>query len=148
MVKYRPYWWRRIWSQKLSWRLGEWPMFKVTVSIFVEIYAMHDFRFVISERNICITINIPITLQESLFDVYQVLTMPIATNSNSSVGLSMTSNAAKYLAINTDESHFLELSQNELLHCTNTELKRCSKSFVFSHAETVTTCTFGAIQRS
>ena len=50
----------------------KWPMFKVAVSSFVEVYATPDFGFTISDRNIFVAVNIPITLQESLFDVYQV----------------------------------------------------------------------------
>ena len=106
-------------------------MFKVAVSSFVEVYATPDFRFTISDRNIFDTINIPITLQESLFDVNQVITMPIATSSDTSVGLSKISNTADYLAKNSDDSYFLELSQSDLLHCNGTVVKTLSKIFYF-----------------
>ena len=72
--------------------------------------------------------SIPMTLLESLFDVYQVITMPIATSNVTSVGLSKISNVAEYLAINSDESYFLELLQSDLLHCSGSHLKRCSNS--------------------
>ena len=70
----------------------KWPKCKVAVSRFVEIYATPAFRFTISDRNIFATINISITLHESLFDAYPVITMPIATSSDTSVGLSKIAN--------------------------------------------------------
>ena len=66
--------------------------------------------------------------------------MPIATSSDTSFGLSKISNTADYLAINSDDSYFLELSQSDLLHCSITELKHCPKPFTFNHADSLT-CT-------
>ena len=88
----------------------KWPMFKVAVSRVDETCATNDLCFVISDKNIYVTVSIPMTLQELLFDVYQVITMPIGTSNDTSVGLSKISNVAEYLVMNSDESHFLELS--------------------------------------
>ena len=57
---------------------NKWPMFKIAVIDYTEIYALRDVKYHISDNNIYITVNFPITLQESLFSVYQVMAMPIA----------------------------------------------------------------------
>ena len=115
-------------------------MFKIAVADFKEICALIDISYHISNNNIYITINFPITLQESTFDVYQVTTMPIALDSNKSTGLSQITNIASYLAINTDRSYYLELSSTDLLHCQGDTMRLCLKPFVFVHSDTVT-CT-------
>ena len=115
-------------------------MFRVAVKDDHEIYSINDVKYSISKNNLYVTVGIPITLQESTFDVYQVTTMYIAVSNNVNTQLSKLSNVADYLAINFDHSYFLELSSVDLLHCKDSDVKRCFKPFVFNYADTMT-CT-------
>ena len=120
--------------------LEKWPMFRVAVKDYHEIYSINDVKYSISKNNLYVTVGIPITLQESIFDVYQVTTMHIAVSNNVNTQLSKLSNVADYLAINSDHSYFLDLSSVDLLHCKGSDVKRCWKPFVFNYAD-IMTCT-------
>ena len=123
---------------------SKWPMFKLAISNYLDLYALNDIKFHISENNIYVTLHIPITLQESLFDVYKVISMPMALGGKTA-GLSKIINTADYLAINSDNSYFLELSGNDLTNCQGGAIRRCMKPFVFNHADSKT-CTLALFQ--
>ena len=51
--------------------LENWPMVRVAVKGYNEVYSLNDVKYSISISNLYVTVAIPIALQESIFDIYR-----------------------------------------------------------------------------
>ena len=80
-----------------------------------------------TDTHIYVTVNIIISVTQSLFDLYKVNVMeiPLDTNSTNTKGTTFLQTNTDFLAVSKDGQTFLELTNNDMLTCRGDNIKFC-----------------------
>jgi hypothetical protein len=81
------------------------------------LYSSHDDSFLV-------TINIPISSKSALFQVYQVITLPVPLNHTTTHATQLT-NIPDYIAISDDRSAYFEMTNADFSLCTGRPIMSC-----------------------
>ena len=87
-------------------------------------YDMRDVLFAFSGRSFFVTIQIPISARNSLFNLYRVMNFPVPFNQTTTHATQIMG-LPHFLAITTDNKYFVELSTEDMLQCTGSPIKTC-----------------------
>ncbi|XP_070182409.1 uncharacterized protein [Littorina saxatilis] len=80
-------------------------------------YSYHTHKFYV-------TIQVPISSRTALFDLLQIITMPVPLN-HSTTHATQLANVPNYLAITTDRTSFMEMSVTDMQNCVGNPIKTC-----------------------
>ena len=89
--------------------------------------------------SIYISVNIPITSNPSLFNIYQVLTFPVPVNQSTS-HTTQIQNMSPYIAIHENQCAYFELREVQFSHCLGNKMRHCPFLLPQTHVNTHT-CT-------
>ena len=80
-----------------------------------------------TDTHIYVTINIIISVTESLFDLYKVniMEIPLDTNATNTKGTTFLKTKIAFLAVSKSGQTFLELTNNDMLTCRGDNIKFC-----------------------
>ena len=105
--------------------------FHVSINNIGQFYAQNSISYGFDDSFLVIYIKIPITNLKTQFKVYEttVTSTPLMVNLTQNGKRSMEIlNMSPYLAVATDESYYVELSQTEYQSCTSNPFKKCPRS--------------------
>ena len=80
-------------------------------------YAYHDESFYV-------TVQIPISSRNDLFDMFQILTIPVPLN-HSTTHATLLDNVPDYMAVSADRSSFVEISSIDFAMCEGRPIMTC-----------------------
>ena len=101
------------------------PKFKVIYNHPSYYYDVDDVMFAMSGRRIYVTLFIPISAREAIFNLYRLVKFDVPLN-ESTRHATRVMNLPHYLAISVDNKYFVEMSTDDLLQCSGSPMKRCS----------------------
>ena len=80
-----------------------------------------------TDTHIYVTVNIIISVTDSLFDLYKVniMEIPLDTNATNTKGTTFLKTNIDFLAVSKDGQTFLELTNNDMLTCRGDNIKFC-----------------------
>ena len=87
--------------------------------------------------SIYININIPIALTKATFDVFEILSFPIALHSHSDHATQLL-DLPPYLAVNVEENFYISLTESQYRNCHGNSIKHCSTLLPVKEFKSVT----------
>ena len=118
----------------------QFPNFVLTHSEVAAYYQLPITLYAHSRKYLYITLRIPVTTSDSLYNLYRLTTIPVPLSPNQLIGYTQISGHTPFLAIATTGSYFFELTLDDLSSCTGTDIRHCPRFFP-SRERDALTCT-------
>ena len=100
------------------------PLLKVATEHAAFYYQDTQVYFMFQNTSVFVTIQIPLTSNPQLFDLYRVRSLPVPFNHSTAHVTSIT-NLPDFFAISQDQQSFMELSSTDIMQCPGAPIRRC-----------------------
>jgi hypothetical protein len=115
---------------------SNYPSYKLLHTNLDYYYASHLSSYVYTNNSLFVYVDIPLVSSEPIFDLYEVTTLPVPTNTNNTKTTEMSYTQVTglpfVLAVSQSRTTYFCLSQSQLSSCKGERFLKCPKTFPYT----------------